>query len=227
MTRIYFGVALAGALSLMACSRSRAMDNTPPAKAIRMGTVSLVREDDAANYSAILTPNAQVDRAFRVSGYVVQLHQTEGADGRWRALEAGAAVAAGTVLARIRPAGYQVIVDRARGTKEESQAGIATAEAQLVQAQASLAQAQLDFSRVSALWEQESVTKPVYDASKAKLDVAKAAVDAAKSGILPRASATKQQKRKCARRRSRSAIPNCARLLMRWCWSGALNSGPS
>jgi RND family efflux transporter MFP subunit len=184
MTRIYFGVALAGALSLMACSRSRAMDDPTPGKAIRMGAVSLVREDDAAKYSAILTPNAQVDLTFRASGYVVALHQTRGADDRWRPLEPGAPVAAGTVLARIRPADYQVIVDKARGAKEESEAGIATAEAQLLQAQATLAQAQLDFSRVSALWAQESITKPVYDASKAKLDVAKAAVDAANSGIV-------------------------------------------
>ena len=184
MTRIYFGVALAGALSLMACSRSPAMDDPAPAKAIRMGTVSLVREDDAAKYSAILTPNAQADLAFHVSGYVVALHQTKGADGRWRPIEPGAPVAAGTILARIRPADYQAIVDKARGTKEESQAGIATAETQLVQAQASLAQAELDFSRVSALWQQESTTKPVYDASKTKLDVANAAVDAARSGII-------------------------------------------
>lgn len=149
-----------------------------------MGTVSLVREAEAAKYSAILTPNAQVDLAFRVSGYVVELYQTKGAGGRRRPLEPGAPVVAGTVLARIRPADYQVVVDKARGAKGEAQAGVPTAEAQLVQAQASLAQAQLDFSRVSALWEQESITKPVYDASKAKLDVAKAAVDAAEAGIL-------------------------------------------
>jgi RND family efflux transporter MFP subunit len=184
VTRIYFGVVLAGTLCVIACSRSRATDDSAPAKAIRVGTVSLVREAEAAKYSAILTPNAQVELAFRVSGYVVELYQTKGADGRLRPLEPGAPVVAGTVLARIRPTDYQVVVDKARGAKEEAQAGVATAEAQLVQAQASLAQAQLDFSRVSALWEQESITKPVYDASKAKLDVAKAALDAAKAGIV-------------------------------------------
>jgi multidrug efflux system membrane fusion protein len=184
MTRIYFGVVLAGALCVIACSRSGATEDSAPAKAIRVGTVSLVREAEAAKYSAILTPNAQVDLAFRVSGYVVELHQTKGVGGRRRPLEPGAPVVAGTVLARIRPADYQVVVDKARGAKGEAQAGVATAEAQLVQAQASLAQAQLDFSRVSALWQQESITKPVYDASKAKLDVAKAAVDAARAGIV-------------------------------------------
>src|SRR5438067_8581036 len=184
MTRIYFGVVLSGALCVIACSRSRATDDPARARAIRVGTVSLVREAEAAKYSAILTPNAQVELAFRVSGYVVELYQTKGADGRLRPLEPGARVVAGTVLARIRPTDYQVVVDKARGAKEEAQAGVATAEAQLVQAQASLAQAQLDFSRASALWEQESISKPVYDASKAKLDVANAVVDAGKAGIV-------------------------------------------
>ena len=184
MTRVYLGVVLAGALSVVACSRSRPADDPAPAKAIRMGTVSLVGEAEGAKYSAILTPNAQVELAFRVSGYVVELYQTNGAAGRRRPIEPGAFVAAGTVLARIRPTDFQAVVDKARGAKGEAQAGVAAAEAQLVQAQASLAQSQLDFSRVSALWEQESTTKPAYDASKAKLEVAKAAVDAAKAGIV-------------------------------------------
>ena len=49
--------------------------------------------------SAIIAPNAQVDLAFRVSGYVVDVRQTKGADGRTRALEPGAAV---TTRARSR-----------------------------------------------------------------------------------------------------------------------------
>ena len=184
MRRIHFGAVIAGALCTTACSRVRPADDPAPAKAVRMGTVSLARESEAAKYSAILTPNAQVELAFRVSGYIVELYQTTGADGRPRPLEPGASVAAGTVLARIRPSDYQAVVDKARGAQEEAQAGVAASEAQLVQAQASLAQAELDFTRVSALWEQESITKPAYDASKAKLDVAKAAVDGAKAGIV-------------------------------------------
>jgi RND family efflux transporter MFP subunit len=149
-----------------------------------MGEVSFVREGEAAKYSAIVTPNAQVDMAFRVSGYVVELYRTKGADGRLRPLQPGASVVAGTVLARIRPSDYQAVVDKSRGAQEEDRAGVATAEAQLAQAQASLSQAELDFTRVAALWEQESITKPAYDASKAKLDIAKATVDAAKAGIV-------------------------------------------
>jgi RND family efflux transporter MFP subunit len=184
VTRIHFGAVIAGALWTTACSRVRPADDPAPAKAVRLGTVSFAREGEAAKYSAILTPNAQVELASRVSGYVVELYQTKGADGRLRPLEPGAPVAAGTVLARIRPSDYQAAVDKARGAQEEAQAGVAAAEAQLVQAQASLAHAELDFTRASALWEQESITKPAYDASRAKLDVAKATVDAAKAGVL-------------------------------------------
>ncbi len=190
MRGIYFGVALVGALSAIGCSRSRPAEDRAPAKAIRMGVVSLAREGEAAKYSAILTPNAQVDLAFRVSGYIVQLYQTKGADGRLRPLQPGAPVVRGTVLARIRPSDYQAVVDKWRGAQEEGHAGVAAAEAQLVQVQASLAQAELDFTRVSALWEQESITKPAYDSSTAKRDIAKAAVDAAKAGIV---AATKRR----------------------------------
>jgi RND family efflux transporter MFP subunit len=146
--------------------------------------VSLSREGSPAKYSAILTPNAQVDLAFRVPGYVVALYQTTGADGRMRPLEPGAPVTSETVLARVRSSDYQAVVDKARGVQHEAEAGVAVAEAQLVQAQAILAQWELDFARVSTLWDQASITKPAYDASKAKLDVAKAAVDNGKAGIV-------------------------------------------
>jgi multidrug resistance efflux pump len=134
MNGIYFGVVLAGALSAIGCSRSRPSDDPAPSKAIRMGVVSLAPDGEAAKYSAIMTPNAQVDLAFRVSGYVVELYQTRGADGRLRPLQPGAPVVRGTVLARIRPSDYQAVVDKSRGAQEEGQAGVAAAEAQLLQA---------------------------------------------------------------------------------------------
>jgi len=168
------------------CSdRKRPVDSAAGSvpQAVRLAAVELSRGRETAKYSAILAPNTQVDLAFRVPGYVVELYQTRGADGRIRPLESGFQVSAGTVLARIRPSDYEAGVDKARGAEEEAQAGVRAAEAQLVQAQAGLLQAELDFGRVSALWGQESITKPAYDASKARLDIAKAAVDASNSAI--------------------------------------------
>src|SRR5262249_59667169 len=96
----------------------------------RSAAVEFTKTPDPTKYSAIIAPNAQVDLAFRVSGYVVQLYQTKGADGRIRPLEAGALIDAGTTLARIRASEFQAIVDKARGVRNEADAGIRAAEAQ-------------------------------------------------------------------------------------------------
>src|SRR5262245_42406968 len=148
-----------------------------------MATVKVSNAGETGKYSAILTPDAQVDLAFRVSGYVVEIYQAAGPDGRVRTVEPGYAVPAGTMLARIRPSDYAAVVDKARGTHKEAEASTRAAEAQLAQADAGLKQAELDFRRTSTLWEQESTTKPAYDAAKAKFDAARANVDSAKAAI--------------------------------------------
>src|SRR5262245_27959164 len=81
---------LIGAATLLAAGcathQSAAEDdgNSTP-KAVRMAVVELSKNPDPARYSAIIAPNAQVDLAFRVSGYVVELSQTKGAEaGRWK-----------------------------------------------------------------------------------------------------------------------------------------------
>jgi len=178
---------VAAAMLTAGCAARRdsaegAGDATP--KAVRMAVVEMSKNSEPVRYSAIIAPNAQVDLAFRVSGYVVQLYETKGADGRIRPLEAGSLIAAGTTLARIRTSEFQATVDKARGVRNEADAGIRAAEAQIAEAQAGLAQAELDFARVSKLWEQESITKPVYDGSKARLDIARSKVDAAKAASV-------------------------------------------
>jgi len=158
-------------------------DGRPP-KAVRLVTVEPSTAAESATYSATIAPNAQVDLAFRVPGYVVDVRRTKGADGRIRAVEPGAALTTGLVLARIRAIDYQAVVDRAQGSRDESSAGITAAEAALAEAQAGLTQAESDFGRIATLWQQESVTKPAYDASKARLDVARAKVDAANAAVI-------------------------------------------
>lgn len=153
------------------------------AKAVRMAAVEWEANPEPTRYSAIITPNAQVDLAFRVSGYVVSIHQTKAADGHLQPVEAGAPVSRGMTLARVRAADYQTVVDKARGAREESTAGISAAEAQLAEAQAGLEQAESDFRRIDSLWQQESITKPAYDGSKARRDAARAKVDAAKASL--------------------------------------------
>jgi len=154
-----------------------------PVKAVRTIAVKLADDQTPARYSAIITPNAQVDLAFRVPGYIVRLRQTKGADGRIRPLEPGAHVEAGMILAQLRRSDYVAVVDKSRGARDANDAATRAAEAQIVQSQAVLTQAELDFSRVSRLWEQESITKPAYDASQATLDIARAKLVAANSAL--------------------------------------------
>jgi HlyD family secretion protein len=153
-------------------------------KAVRLITVEDSVHAESTTYSAVITPNAQVDLAFRLSGYVVEVRRTRAADGRTRAVEPGAALTTGLVLARVRTIDYQTVVDKAQGARDESIAGITAAEASLAEARAAFAQAESDFGRIATLWQQESVTKPAYDASKARLDTAQAKVDAANAGVV-------------------------------------------
>ena len=160
---------------------SDAAARTP--KAVRLVAVEASTGAESTTYSAIIAPNAQVDLAFRVSGYVVEIRQVKGADGRTRAVEPGAAVTKGLVLARVRTTDYQAVVDKAQGSRNESSASVTAAEAQLVEAQAAFTQAESDFGRIATLWQQESVTKPAYDGSKARLDGARAKVDGATAAV--------------------------------------------
>jgi RND family efflux transporter MFP subunit len=152
-------------------------------KAVRLVSVEASTAAESTTYSAIIAPNAQVDLAFRVSGYVVEIREVKGADGRTRAIEPGAAVTKGLVLGRVRTTDYQAVVAKAQGSRNESTAGVTAAEAQLVEAQAAFTQAESDFGRIATLWQQESVTKPAYDGSKARLDAARAKVDAATAAV--------------------------------------------
>jgi RND family efflux transporter MFP subunit len=179
-------LALVAAIYPVGCTHddvSAGDGNSSTPTAVRTAVVELSNTSEATTYSAIVGPNAQVDVAFRVSGYVVYLDQTRAADGRVRPLEPGAAVRRGMILARVRAADYQAVVDKARGARDEAQAGVSAAEAQAAEAQAALGQAQLDFERVATLWQQESITKPAYDGSKTRLDVARAKVDAAQAAV--------------------------------------------
>src|SRR5262245_20324825 len=176
-------VAVAAVQTCGCAGRAGADPEARPPKAVRLVTVEAAADADAATYTCDKEPNAPVELAFRVSGYVVDVRRTKGADGRTRALEPGAAVTTGLVLARIRPTDYQAVVDKAQGSRDESSAGITAAEASLAEAQAALTQAESDFGRIATLWQQESVTKPTYDASKARLDAARARVDAATAAI--------------------------------------------
>lgn len=113
-------------------------------------------------YSASIRPDVQVDVAFKVSGYVDQIAQLRGADGRMRNVQDGDYVRRGTVLARIRDREYRDAV---------------------AQAEAGLTQAKADFDRVSQLFENRSASKADYDAAYAKYQANQAQHDQASQSL--------------------------------------------
>src|SRR4029453_9660949 len=76
-------------------------------KAVRLVAVEASTGAESTTYSAIIAPNAQAALAFRAPGYVVDIREVKGADGRTRAVEPGAAVTKGMVLGRVRTTDYQ------------------------------------------------------------------------------------------------------------------------
>ena len=128
-------------------------------------TVQQVAESDGSggsHYSASITPDVQVDVAFKVSGYVDRLLQMRGADGRLRNVQDGDVVRRGTVLARIREREYQDA---------------------LAEANAALTKSKADFDRTAQLYENRSVSKADYDAAYAKYQADQAHHDQAAQSL--------------------------------------------
>src|SRR5262245_28897434 len=101
----------AASLAPGCASRELGADPRSP-KAVRLVTVESSPVAQSTTYSAVVGPTAQVDLAFRVPGYIVDVLRSKAADGRVRELEPGAPVSKGVVLARIRPTDYQAVVDK-------------------------------------------------------------------------------------------------------------------
>jgi RND family efflux transporter MFP subunit len=119
-------------------------------------TVRVVHGATAGNgvrYSANIKPDVQVDVSFKVGGYVEQIFQVKGTDGRSRNIQEGDLIRKGTLLARIRESEYK---DR------------------LAEAQAALTKARSDFNRAAQLYENQNISKADYDAAQAQLESATA-----------------------------------------------------
>lgn len=127
------------------CHKEAALET--PALPVTVQVVAGGGPGGGARYSAAITPDVQVDVAFKVSGYVEQLLQVRGADGRMRSVQDGDRVTRGTVLARVRQREYRDAV---------------------LQAQAALDKSKADFDRVAQLFENKSASRADYDAAYAR-----------------------------------------------------------
>jgi RND family efflux transporter MFP subunit len=155
---------------LAGCNRQSQIPSQPP-RAVRLATVATPQASaETLRYSASILPYAQVDLMFRSSGYVTNIKQVRGADGRTRDVGTGDYVEKGLTLAHIR--------------REDLQNQMAQTQAQLDQATAQHTKADQDFQRAKALYSTQSLTKPEYDQSQEAFHATRAAMDNAKAALL-------------------------------------------
>jgi RND family efflux transporter MFP subunit len=151
------------------CSHQPQIPSQPPS-AVRLAIVAPPQiSGESLRYSASILPYAQVDLMFHSSGYVTNVRQVRGADGRTRNIGTGDYAEQGLTLAHIR--------------REDLQNQVAQAQAQLDQAVAQHSRADQDFRRANALYSTQSITKPNYDQSQEALNSSQAAMDNAKAAF--------------------------------------------
>ena len=152
------------------CSRESQIPSQPP-RVVRLATVAAPQmTGETLRYSASILPYAQVDLMFRSSGYVTNIRQVRGADGRTRDIGIGDYAEQNFTLAHIR--------------REDLQNQVAQAQAQFDQTTAQHTRADQDFQRAKALYSTQSLTKPDYDQSEAAFNATRAAMDNAKAALL-------------------------------------------
>jgi RND family efflux transporter MFP subunit len=140
-----------------------------PPTPVHVVDVALHSPSEDLRYSASVLPFAEAVLSFKSAGYVTEIKQVAGADGRRRDIGSGDYVARGAVLAQIRHQDLKNQVDQATAT--------------LRLAQAQQIEAAKDYERAKTLYASESLTKPDFDRAQAKFDSTLAAVDQAKANV--------------------------------------------
>jgi len=163
---IFVFALLAVAAFALSCSRETTTTSPTP---VRVTSVGTFEGSGGIRYSANINAFTQVTLSFKSAGYVDNIAQRRGADGRVRVLQVGDPVTQGEVVAHIREGDY---VDK-----------VNSAKAQLAQVQASYDKSQLDFERASKLLASDSLTKAQFDATKASFDSNAAELANAKANL--------------------------------------------
>jgi RND family efflux transporter MFP subunit len=177
---VLIALALTG---VIAGCRSEPKAAAPPLKPVQVVPVATQSNRDGVPYSASIRPATQLELAFKVGGYVDQIHQVKGMDGRARIVQEGDAVTKDTVLAQVTQGDYQARLAQTRAQLSEAQAAHETAKFQLAAASTSVAQARLDLDRAQALLDTKSLTRADYDATRSRHDGARAQADAAAAQV--------------------------------------------
>ena len=173
--KLKIGLGLAKAavlLALMAvtngCHRPTQVEAKSPTP-VHLANVTLESSSQDLRYSASVLPFAQASLSFKSAGYVTEIKQVVGADGRRRDIGPGDYVSRGSVLAQIRHQDLKNQLDQAAAT--------------LSQAQAQHVEATQDYERAKALYATQSLIKPDFDQAQARFDSTLAGVDQAKASV--------------------------------------------
>jgi len=168
-----FGPAITAVLFVMTAATNGCHQPTQVAAKsptpVHLLDVTLYSSSEDLRYSASVLPFAQASLSFKSAGYVTEIRQVMGADGRRRDIGPGDYVSRGAVLAQIRHQDLKNNLDQATAT--------------LSLAQAQQVEATKDYERAKTLYVSESLTKPDFDRAQAKFDSTLAAVDQAKAGV--------------------------------------------
>jgi RND family efflux transporter MFP subunit len=154
-----------------------------PPTPVRVQAVQSHVTGSGQRFSANINPYTQVDLAFKVGGYITEVLQVKGADGRMRDVQGGDSVKKETILAQVRQVDYLEGVNQAKAQLVSAQAAWQQAKANLAKNQAALTKAQLDFERATNLLATQSMTKSDYDGYNENLGASQAGVNEAKAQI--------------------------------------------
>ncbi len=166
MNRAYIYFALIAAAALCACGGGYEKTVTP----VRVKTVKPGGTDGPLRYTATVNPYSQVNLDFKVDGYVREIHQVTGADGRERDIQEGDEVVKGEALASIDDTEYL--------------SKLIEAKSQLGEAQASYAKDKAEYDRATILYSTKSITVNDYDLAVKNYQTSTAQVEGGKAQVI-------------------------------------------
>jgi RND family efflux transporter MFP subunit len=141
-------------LAILLCGCGKAEEPAPPPIPVGVRAADAYQGGGEVRYSANIQPYARVDLAFKSGGYLTNILQVKGVDGKMRHVHEGDYVKRGSVLAQVRQSDYEAKVAQAAG--------------QAAAARAALEHASLDLKRARNLYAANSLTKSDYDKAVAR-----------------------------------------------------------
>ncbi|MDI6853336.1 MAG: efflux RND transporter periplasmic adaptor subunit [Deltaproteobacteria bacterium] len=126
----------------------------PPPIPVVVSLAEAYQGNGEVRYSGNILPYAHVELAFKSGGYLTNILQVKGVDGKMRNVHEGDYVKGGAVLAQVRQSDYE--------------AKLAQAGGQAAAARAALEHASLDLKRARNLYAANSMTKSDYDKAVAR-----------------------------------------------------------